>query len=69
MATRTTDLLLCRLSLPLTLPTLKHFPATIGRSFAPNYVAWAVIVAQLVEWLIATREVCSSNPFIGKIYI
>ena len=28
---------------------------------------WAVIVAQLVEWLLLIREVRSSNPFIIKI--
>ena len=23
---------------------------------------WAVVVAQLVEWLLSTQEVCSANP-------
>ena len=26
-------------------------------------------MAQLVEWLLAILEVCSSNPVMGKIYI
>ena len=30
---------------------------------------WVVVVAQLVERLLATAEVCSSNPVIGNIYI
>ena len=29
----------------------------------------AVVVAQLVEWLPPTPDVCGSNPVIGKIYI
>ena len=28
---------------------------------------WAVVVAQLVEWLLPIPEVCSSNPVIGKL--
>ena len=28
-----------------------------------------MVVAQLVEWLFPSPEVCSSNPVIGKIYI
>ena len=30
---------------------------------------WAVIVAQLAEWLLPTPEVRGSNPVIGKMYI
>ena len=26
---------------------------------------WAVVVAQLVEWLLLTPEVCGSNPVIS----
>ena len=29
---------------------------------------WAVVVAQLVEWLLPIPEIRGSNPVIGKIY-
>ena len=29
----------------------------------------AVVVAQLIEWLLPTPELCGSNPVIGKILI
>ena len=29
---------------------------------------WAVVVAQLTEWLIPVAEVCGSNPVIGEFY-
>ena len=32
-------------------------------------ILWAVVVTYLVEQMILTPEVCSSNPVIGKIYI
>ena len=32
-----------------------------------NFLARAVVVAQLVEQLLPTPEICSSNPDIGKI--
>ena len=28
-----------------------------------------VVLAKLVEWLLPTAEVCSSNPVTGKLYI
>ena len=34
-----------------------------------NILLWAVVVAQLVERLLATPEIRGSNPAIGKIYI
>ena len=30
---------------------------------------WAVVVSQLLEWLLLTPEVRGSTPVIGKIYI
>ena len=30
-------------------------------------LSWAAVVAQLVEQLLPTPEVCSSNPVIGKL--
>ena len=30
---------------------------------------WPVVVAQLVELLLPTREVCSSNPVIDKLFL
>ena len=30
---------------------------------------WAVVVAQLVEWLLPTPEISGSNPNIGKLYL
>ena len=30
--------------------------------------SWAVAVAQLVEWLLPTPEVCNSNPVNGFFY-
>ena len=42
--------------------TLKH----VSKSSGNFMVLWAVVVAQLVEWLLLIPEVRGSNPVIGK---
>ena len=40
-----------------------------GQSYATKTLyIWAVVVAQLVERLLLTPEICSSNPVISKFY-
>ena len=40
-----------------------------GQSYATETLyIWAVVVAQLVELLLLTPEICSSNPVISKFY-
>ena len=45
---------------------LQHFFIIL---YIPKKLTRAVVVAQLVDWLLPIPEVRSSNPVIGKIYI
>ena len=43
------------------------FEEALGGGSVGRVVASNTVVAQLVEWLLPTREICSSNPYSGKV--
>ena len=42
---------------------------TVNQSERKTVLTWAVVVAQLAEWLLLIQEIGSSNPVIRKLYI
>ena len=60
----------CRSYLPILSTHLLHFWALKERNWIKRTTcaAWEVLVAQLVERLLSTPEVCGSNPVIAKLY-